>query len=250
MKRGCLKNVDPRAKIVIMLVISTLSILIKNIYFLSGVLLLTFILMWLFDIELLRTYRKIKRFGPVLLGLIIIQSIFSPSGISLITVKGISVITTGGIIKVISATLRIFTVITAAMFLSTSTYQEILLGLVKFGMPYEIAFMVLLSIRFLPVLTEEFSDALTAIQLRGVKIDRVPLGKKLQVFTYIFMPVVAGAILRAKKVSTSMEARAFRAYPKRTYVQDLVMTAKDYAVIVLISIFGISYFIFYITHRG
>ena len=50
--------------------------------------------------------------------------------------------------------------------------------MIRFGVPYEIAFMVLMAIRFLPVLGEEVRDALTAIQLRGVKIKEIPLGQK------------------------------------------------------------------------
>ena len=63
---------------------------------------------------------------------------------------------------------------------------------------------------------------------------------------YIFMPVVAGAVLRAKKVAIAMEARAFRAYPNRTYINDLIITLKDYLLIIMFLFFGVGFYGIYI----
>lgn len=240
-------QIDPRAKIVIVLIASTLAILINDVYFLLGLLVLTLAALIAFGVKPIAVYPKVRRFVPLFLALILLQSIFSPSGPPLIVVRGITVITTGGIITGISVILRMFVVIACAMILTTSPPLDIIMALVKFRIPYEIAFMVLLGIRFLPILTGEFRDALTAIQLRGVRIDRIPAGQRLRIYSYILMPVVAGAVLRAKKVATSMEARAFRAYPKRTYMHDLAITGKDYAVMFSAVALGVSYYIAYIV---
>lgn len=240
---------DPRAKLVIVLVISTLSIIIDDVYFMLGLLILTAILLNLFQVDLLSLYSKLQRFIPLFFALILLQSIFSPSGAPVVTAGRLPLITIGGMFKGILIVLRMFAIIAGAMILTTSTYSQIIMGLVKLKIPYEIAFMVLLAIRFLPTLTEEFSDALTAIQLRGVRVDKTPFGRKLKIYTYILMPVVAGAILRAKKVATVMETRAFRAYPKRTYVEDICITGKDYAAIFTALLLGVTYYVFYII-RG
>jgi len=160
-----------------------------------------------------------------------------------------NIITYGGIEKGITVVLRLFVVIASAMILTTSPADKIILGLVKLKVPYEIAFMVLLAVRFLPVLADEFIDVMTAIQLRGVDIKKIPPGQKLRVYAYILMPVVAGAVMRAKKTAVAMEARAFRAYPKRTYINDLDITLRDYLIIIFFLIFGIAFYLYYIA-RG
>lgn len=200
-----------------------------------------------FFLEVKGAKGQIKRFIPLFFGLIIIQSVFSPSGTALLAIKDVPLLTSGGVTRGISVILRMFIIISSALILTTSSYQEIIAGLIKMKVPYEIAFMVLLAIRFLPVLMEEFTDAITAIQLRGVRIDRIPFGEKVKIYTYNLMPVVAGSVLKAKKVAVSMETRAFRAYPTRTYIQEINITAKDYLVIFLSLIAGLLSYILYLN---
>lgn len=69
-------------------------------------------------------------------------------------------------------------IISSALLLLTAKPMELVLGLIRLKIPYEIAFMVLLAIRFLPVLVEEVQDALTAIQLRGSRSRRSPWARK------------------------------------------------------------------------
>jgi energy-coupling factor transport system permease protein len=246
---GTEQQIDPRAKLVAVVVISTLAILIQDAGFLIGLGLFTLLCIMYFKADFTPLYKRLWRLMPLFVGLLIIQSIFSPSGSVLVSAAGIRLITSGGLIKGVTVILRLFIIIGSAIMLTTSPVDDIILALVKIKIPYEIAFMVLLAVRFLPILMEELSDALTAIQLRGIEIEKIPLGKKLQVYTYILMPVVAGAIIRAKKVAIAMEARAFRAYPRRTYIKDLTLTWRDYAVITVFFVFGICFYTLYLGRR-
>lgn len=243
------RNVDPRVKFTAVIVISTLAILIQDAVFLTLLLLLTLPCLIFFKVDLTALYHRLWKYMPLFLSLLIIQSIFSPSDKVLVSVAGIDIITLGGMVKGLTVILRLFIIMSSAIILTTSSTDDIILALVKMKLPYEIAFMVLLAIRFLPILIEEFSDVLTAVQLRGVEMDKIPFGKKLQVYMYILMPVVASAITRAKKVAIAMEARAFRAYPQRTYIKELTITWVDYVIIVFFTIFGIGFYIAYLK-RG
>jgi energy-coupling factor transport system permease protein len=159
------------------------------------------------------------------------QSIFVPSGSILFSVGRLSLITTGGLIKGVMMVLRMTIVLVSASIMTTSTSREIVQGFVQWKVPYEIAFMVSVAVRFLPMLTEEIRDTLTALQLRGVEIKRIPAGKRIRVYSYLFMPVILGTIVKSQELSTAMEMRAFRAYPKRTSYMVLKMNPRDYAVI-------------------
>jgi energy-coupling factor transport system permease protein len=106
--------------------------------------------------------------------------------------------------------------------------------------------MVLLAIKFLPILMEEITDSVTAIQLSGADLRRIPLKKKISLYTYIFMPVVTVTLMRARQISIAMESRAFRAYPARTYYHQLVMKPIDWLAIFLTLCTGASVIIWYI----
>ena len=136
-------------------------------------------------------------------------------------------------------------IIFSATIVISSSYREIVQGLVQLKIPYEIAFMVSVGIRFLPMLRNEFKDVMTAIQLRGVDFKKIPIKKRVRVYSYVFTPVVAGAIKKAQKLSIAMETRAFRAFPNRTSYLVLKMTARDHIVIVFSFLFTAAVFISY-----
>jgi len=237
---------DPRARLAAVAVLSTLAIAIKDVAWLAGLVAVTFLLLSLGRFDPGRVLPRLRRFGPLFLALLVVQSIFAPAGRPLLTVAGIALVTMHGLIAGISIVLRLVIIVLSAAFIGSTDPMELVLGLVKLRVPYEIAFMVLLAIRFLPVLMEEVQDALTAIQLRGVDLPRIPPGAKLKLYTSIFLPVVAGALLRARKTAVAMEARAFRAYPQRTYLDELVMQRSDVLLTVMSLLFGILYYLLYL----
>jgi len=76
--------------------------------------------------------------------------------------------------------------------------------------------------------------------LRGIEINKISLFKKVKIFLYIFLPLIAGMILKAQRLSMAMETRAFRAYPKRTSFYVLEMKKNDYCLIGIMSILTLS----------
>ncbi len=91
--------------------------------------------------------------------------------------------------------------------------------------------MVSIGIRFLPILTREIKDSMVAIQLRGIEIEKIPLKKRLYIYSYLFTPILVSTIIRAQKLSMSVEMRGFRAYEQRTSYMVLKMSYIDYLII-------------------
>lgn len=240
------QKVDPRTKLIIVLCLSTLSIIVKDLIFLGIVLLATILISMLFNVDLKGSIRKLKRLIYVLVGIAIIQSLFSTEGIDLIAIGKLSILTTIGLKKALEFILRMMIIVFSSTILITSNSREIIQGFVQWGMPYEIAFMVAIGIRFLPTMTEEIKDSLIAIQLRGIELDKIPLKNRIHIYSYIFTPIVVGSISKAEKLSMAIEMRAFRAYDKRTSYMTLKMYKLDYIIIFMSIIFTILFMIFYI----
>jgi len=99
-------------------------------------------------------------------------------------------------------------------------------------LPYEIIFMVLLGIRFIPMATEEIQNTLNHVQLRGVNLRKIYKKKVLKVYLYIFLPLVYFIWKKAEKLSIILELRGFRRYETRKFYREITMRKADYLIIV------------------
>lgn len=245
MKTG-LKGLDPRSKLVLVLCLSTLGVFIQDIGILTAVLCVSIALSTASGSRLFVLIRKFRRVLWLFVAIAVIQSIFAPSGRVLVSLGGIKLITAGGLYKGVAMVLRMSIVMVSATIMATSNSREIVQGLVQWKVPYEIAFMVSVAIRFLPLLTDEIKNVVTAVQLRGIELDRIPARQRVKVYSYLIMPVVSGAVIKSRELATTMETRAFRAYPKRTSYMVLTMQRIDYTVIITSLITSILTLILYI----
>lgn len=225
-------KLDPRTKFIIVLCFSTLAVGTNNILVLLFIALLSFIVAKLFKVDLSRSFRKIKGLLKILILLALVQSIFSP-GEALLYIGDFKILTINGIEKAAQFLLRMFIVIISVTIISTSTFREIIQGLVQWKLPYDIAFMVALGIRFLPMIRDEIQDSLIAIQLRGVDLKNIPIKERINIYSYIFTPILIETIIKAERLSAAIEMRAFRAYDSRTSYLQLRLNKLDYLIMIL-----------------
>jgi energy-coupling factor transport system permease protein len=181
--------------------------------------------------SLISILARMRKLVGVMLAIAAVQSLFIRTGNPLINIWGITLLTDYGLIKSLEFFLRLGIIIVSAAIITTSTSREIIQGLVQWHCPYEIAFMVSIAIRFLPVFKEEMVDMVIAIQLRGIDFKKVKLNQKLKIYKYILVPIVINSVLKAKELSVAMEMRGFRAYPSRTSYRMLKMQVIDYIII-------------------
>ena len=233
-------DLDPRTRIVIVFFISSAAIILKEIKSLLLLLTLTLAICMLLSISLKKATMRLKRLWYVFIVLALVQSIFTYGGEPLLALGGIEILTTKGLETGISIILRMSIIIYSALIILITSPMDMVYGLAAMKMPQEIGFMVLLAIKFLPLIKEEFIDSIIAVQLAGADLKRIPLGKKISLYTYILTPSVIKALRRARFISLSMECRGFRAYSTRTYYRKLNMKKGDYAIIVVTLIFLIA----------
>lgn len=239
-------NLDPRTKIFLIACLSSSAVFINHWVFLTGILVVSLLLLALFRVSVIGILKRTKGLVIMVVVIALMQSIFVSSGEALITIGGIRLVTTGGLMMAAEFVLRMLIIVASAGILSTSDSREIIQGLVQWKLPYEIAFMASMGIRFLPVFTVEFKDAMVAIQLRGVDLKALKLKQKIEVYACLFQPVVAGALIKSKAISMSIEMRGFRAYPTRTSYLILKLKPIDYVIMVGAGILTIETFVFYL----
>lgn len=223
---------DPRTRLLTVFLLSSAAVAFKDIGPLFALSLVTLLLCRLFSVSITGVFRKLKGLWYFFIVLALLQSVFTSGGEVLLRLGGIRLLTAEGLRTGISIILRMAVIVYSALIIASAPLLQVVYGLVAMKLPYEIAFMVLLSLKFLPLFREEFVDSITAVQLAGADLTRIPFTKRLSLYTYILMPAVVKALHRARYISLSMESRGFRAYPSRTSYCRLRMGRADYGVIV------------------
>lgn len=240
-----MKKPDPRIMLLISACFSTMGVLIGTVWLLAIVFGCAVLYSLALGAELFMIVKKLKRLLSVIFVIALLESVFNGSGDSIIKIGEMDVLTTGGLLKGTNTLLRMGTVIVSASIFTLTTSRRMIQGLIQLKIPYEFAFMTFIALRFLPVFTEEFTDTITAIQLRGINLKKIPLKQKLKIYIYILTPVVYGAVDKAQKLSYAMELRAFRLYNKRTSRFTLKLKTGDYTYIVIMPIITICIMAYY-----
>ena len=243
-----IQKLDPRTKLVLVMCISSLAVFIPNVPILSAILIISIIISILAGNNLFRIIRKSKYLLYTFVFIALAQSIFNPSGEAIISIFEIGILTTGGIEQGVEVILRFAIIMVSATITMTSSSREILQGLLQWKIPQELAFMVSIGIRFLPLFEEEVKNTVIAIQLRGVEFNKIPFKKRIKIFTYLILPMISSVLIKAQELSAAMEMRAFRAYPTRTSYNVLKFNWVDFTIMfcsVIISIMLLIGYYFY-----
>ncbi len=137
-------------------------------------------------------------------------------------------------------------ILSSIVFAMSTSPRDLMLSLTKMKVPYELAFMLTLAIRFVPVITREVNHVIEAQKARGHKIKFSILHPitSAQTFLPVLIPTFHLLLLKAFDLSLSIEARAFRAKEQRTYPPRLKFKIKDYSallLLVLIVVYGAGY---------
>ncbi len=223
-------KLDPRTKMVMVICLSSLALIYNTPDRLLLVLAATVGLLLIFRFDPSAIWGYLKPFLSLMLILFVIQCVFTRGGEVLLAVGPVPLITSKGLSIGAGVVLRIVVITAAAMLFTTFSSRDFILGLVQWKVPYELAFMVSIALRFLPVFRDEFINVITAVQLRGVELKKVSWGQKISMYRRLFFPVVYGAMLKAQQLAVAMEARGFRAYPRRTYLRRLNLSSADYVL--------------------
>ena len=232
-------KIDPRSKIIIVAVISSLAVIYRGVLELSVLFAVSIAVALIFKVDMLNILMKLKRFVALLFGITILQSIFTFQGNRILFIGDFTLLTDFGIARGIEFFVRMGIILMMGMLLANSSQQEVTQALIQFKMPYELAFMATLGARFLPILKDEFVDSLNSLMLRGIEVKKLKFKQKLSVYTYILTPVVSNSILKAKDLSIAMELRGFRVMDKRTSFRTLKFCRADIFIITL-SLFFLS----------
>lgn len=241
-------RLDPRARLLLILLITTLAVLAKDIAYLAIVFFAALAVNAMLKINIIGAAKRMRHFIWLILFIAIVQSLTVKGGTALLSVGKINFLTTKGIGFAAEFVLRMGIILLAGLIAASSDGREMTDGLLKLGMPYELAFMSAIALRFLPVFRDEFVARINAMAMRGIDIKRLSLPKKLKVYGYLILPAVSGCVIKSEELARSMSARGFGAEKKRTMLRELKLTWTDWLVMIIAVLLTAAYLVFMYTY--
>ena len=129
----------------------------------------------------------------------------------------------------------ILLVLGSSLMTLTTTPNQLTDGLEKglgslkhFGVPvHEIAMMMSIALRFIPILIEETDKIMKAQQARGADFESGNILQRAKAMVPILVPLFISAFRRASDLAMAMEARCYRGGEGRTKMKPLRYEARD-----------------------
>ncbi|MCR4814854.1 MAG: energy-coupling factor transporter transmembrane protein EcfT [Lachnospiraceae bacterium] len=229
-----LHRLDPRTKIVGTLIYMVSLFVFNNLicYMFAGIFLLTVIALSKIPVKfMMRGMRSV--IFPMLFTMI--YNIFLGKG-TVIAELGIFAITYEGIHMAVCMFIRLlFLVMGSAVLTLTTTpsrltdgLESLLKPLKLFRVPvHEIAMMMSIALRFIPILMEEADRIMKAQKARGADFEAKNPIKRVKSLIPVLVPLFVSAFRRAGDLALAMEARCYHGGDGRTRMKVMKYKAAD-----------------------
>jgi energy-coupling factor transport system permease protein len=126
----------------------------------------------------------------------------------------------------------------------TDGLEKMLTPLKKIKVPvHEIAMMMSIALRFIPILMEETDKIMKAQLARGADFENGNLIKRVKAMVPLLVPLFISAFRRANDLAMAMEARCYRGGEHRTKMKPLKYAKRDYVaygIVILYLVLGIA----------
>ena len=130
-------------------------------------------------------------------------------------------------------------VLASFMFIWTTNIRDLMVGLVRLGIPYRYAFAIFMALRFLPIIQQEVEAVKAAHAIRG-HAARSPLAHRFKLWQRYLFTVIVNGIRKAENTALAIESRGFGAFPTRSYVKDFHWTLGGLVMVGLFILLGAS----------
>ena len=172
----------------------------------------------------------------ILLLFAVVFNLFLTPGEVLVSFWKLKITKEGLRLAVMMAVRLMFLIIGSSVMTLTTTPNHLTDGLEKllnplkvFKVPvHEIAMMMSIALRFIPILLEETDKIMKAQIARGADFESGNLFKKAKSLVPLLVPLFISAFRRANDLATAMEARCYRGGEHRTKMKPLVYAKRDF----------------------
>ena len=249
-KRTWVHRLDPRTKVIGILIIFAVCLCFNNPFYMAVVSL---------GITLVaasaKAMRNFWRLRFILILLIVFSTVMWPffaKGQHLLWSWWSFQVSEESLLYGIAMGLRLATFVgTGLIFLSTTRNEEVTNGLIRMGCPYPIAFALSTALRLIPTFASAGASIVQAQVSRGLDLESGNFLSRVSKFIPQAVPLFIYAIRHTNLLAMSLESKGFSPESKRTMYYEPRMRRIDYIVLaLLILIFGLFLYVRLELHLG
>jgi len=171
----------------------------------------------------------------ILLVFSVVLNLFMTRGEVVFRIWKLTITKEGIVVASFMAIRIVFLIMGSSIMTLTTTPNNLTDGLEKglgflkiFKVPvHEIAMMMSIALRFIPILMEETDKIMKAQMARGADFESKKLTKRVKALVPLLIPLFVSAFRRANDLAVAMEARCYRGGKGRTKMKPLKYKKRD-----------------------
>ncbi len=237
--KSLIHKLDARTKIVLLIAYIVFIFLCKNFISLLIMSLFSLLVIFMTKISFMKYLKSLRMilFVIILTGVL---NVFYGSGDVLWQWWELK-ITTGGLINAAFVIVRISMLMMVSSVLTyTTSPTDLTDGLERLMKPltvfhvkvHEIAMMMTIALRFIPVLLEETDKIMNAQKARGADMESGNIIQRVKALVPVLIPLFVSAFRRAGDLATAMECRCYNGGKNRTRMKVLHFSLKDLGALI------------------
>jgi len=243
--KSILHRLDPRTKLV-----ATLLYLISLFLFdgFAGYIVATVFLISIIKLSKVPFKFIVKGLKPIIMLLMItvLFNLFLTRSGDVLFSFWIFTVTSGGLHTAVFMAMRlIYLILGSSLMTFTTTPNELTDGIEKLLGPlrkikvpvHEIAMMMSIALRFIPILLEETDKIMKAQIARGADFESGNIIQRAKSMIPILVPLFVSAFRRANDLAMAMEARCYNGGEGRTKMKPLHYAQRDYVAYVVVIVY-------------
>ncbi|HOD18002.1 MAG TPA: energy-coupling factor transporter transmembrane component T [Candidatus Cloacimonadota bacterium] len=225
--------IHPLTKLLAVVLITTFAVVQPNLLLLTADICFCLILLLLSKqsgSDAKRLWKSIFHFLPVVISIFLLQVIFTRKGTAIFS-YGILKITREGLNTSVRVSLRLLILLLAGAWLWHLSTRDFRQAFRTLHIPETITVMLMLTLRFLPMLSEKIKQSLLQLRLRGIIMKDISYGKRLIVYKSLMLTILGWTLRELDFQAIALDARGFRNGQKHTFYQQRNLAATDFLVI-------------------
>lgn len=254
--KSCIHRLDPRVKIVCTLLF-LISLFVQNsvLGYAAATLFLGFVI-HTSRVPLKFIVKGLKAIVMLLMFTVIMQ-LFLTKGGEVLVDFWIFEITENGLRTAVFMAVRLIYLIMGSSIMTFTTtpngltdgMESLLRPLNRFQVPvHEVAMMMSIALRFIPLLLEETDKIMKAQIARGADLESGNIIQRTKAMVPILIPLFVSAFRRANDLAMAMEARCYNGGENRTKMKPLIYKTRDHmayliTVFYMAAVFGLGRFV-------
>ncbi|MBC5659327.1 energy-coupling factor transporter transmembrane protein EcfT [Anaerosacchariphilus sp. NSJ-68] len=189
--------------------------------------------------------KGLKAIFFILLITLIFNLFLTPGDVVLVQIWKLKITDKGLHTAIFMAIRLIYLILGSSVMTLTTTPNDLTDGLEKLMSPlkklhvpvHEVAMMMSIALRFIPILLEETDKIMKAQIARGADFENGNLIQKAKNLVPLLVPLFISAFRRANDLAMAMEARCYRGGEGRTKMKPLIYARRDYYAYGVVVIF-------------